>query len=462
MFSREVYEARRRVLAGRLQNGLMLFPGNGESPMNYADNAYPFRQDSTFLYYFGLSQPELAAVLDAETGQATLFGDELTLDMIVWTGYVPTVAERAERVGVPDTRPLAALREVVQAARAAGREVHYLPPYRADTALWLSELLGHAPREIAQHASVELIKVVVDQRAHKAPEEIAEIEQAVAVSVGMHEAGMRMARPGVTERAIAAEMARIASASGGRLSYPVIGTVNGQTLHNHGYPGTLASGNLYLLDAGAETELGYAGDLTSTCPVSEAFTERQQAVYQVMLNAYEAATKALAPGVPNRAVHFVAARVIFEGMKDLGIMKGDTDAALATGAHALVFPHGLGHMLGLDVHDMENLGEQYVGYGEGEARSKQFGLKSLRLARPLEPGFVLTIEPGIYFIPQLIDSWRAEGRCAEFINFAEADKWRDFSGVRSEENWLITSDGARRLGPRKPQTVEEMAAVRAG
>ena len=461
MFGREVYEARRKALAGRLGKGLLLFPGNGESPMNYADNAYSFRQDSTFLYYFGLSQPELAAMLDAETGLATLFGDELTLDMIVWTGELPTIAARAEQAGVADTRPLAALPDAVNSARATGREIHYLPPYRADTTLLLSELLGIAPREIARRASVELVRAVVDQRAHKAPEEIAEIERAVAVSVQMHQAGMRLARPGVTERSIAAEVERIANESGGRLAYPIIGTVNGQTLHNHSYPGTLAEGNLYLLDAGAETELGYAGDLTSTCPVAARFSERQRTVYEILLHAYDAAVGGLRPGVPYRDVHFIAARAIFEGMKGLGIMRGDTEEALAAGAHALVFPHGLGHMMGLDVHDMENLGEQYVGYAEGQVRSTQFGLKSLRLARPLEPGFVLTIEPGIYFIPQLIDAWRAKGHLAEFIDYDEVDRWRDFSGVRSEENYLITESGARRLGPRKPQTIEEMEAVRA-
>jgi len=379
----------------------------------------------------------------------------------VWTGELPTIAARAEQVGVVDTRPVAALGDVLQSARAAGRQIHYLPPYRAETTLLISELLGVPPRGVARGASVELIKAVTDQRAHKAPEEVAKIEQAVAVSVRMHEAGMRLARPGVTERAIAAEMERIGFEAGGRLSYPVIGTVNGQTLHNHGYPGTLAEGDLYLLDAGAETELGYAGDLTSTCPVSPAFSARQRTVYELMLRAYDASVRALGPGVPNRDVHFAAARVIFEGMKDLGIMKGDTEEALAAGAHALVFPHGIGHMMGLDVHDMENLGELYVGYGEGEVRSKQFGLKSLRLARPLEPGFVLTIEPGIYFIPQLIDAWRAQQHLTQFIDYDEADRWRDFSGVRSEENYLITETGARRLGPRKPQTVEEMEAVRA-
>jgi Xaa-Pro aminopeptidase len=325
--------------------------------------------------------------------------------------------------------------------------------------LLLAELLAMAPRDVAKNASVELIRAVVDQRAHKNEEEIAEIEKAVATSVDMHAAAIRLARPGVTERTIAAEVERIATAAGGRIGYPVIATINGQTLHNHVHPNTLSEGDLFLLDAGAETALRYAGDLTSTTPVSSGFDAQQRAVYEILLSAYDTAVAKLAPGVPNRDVHFAAARVIFDGMKQLGIMKGDTDEALAAGAHALVFPHGIGHMMGLDVHDMENLGEHYVGY-DGQPRSTQFGLKSLRLARPLEPGFVLTIEPGIYFIPQLIDEWRSHRHCAPFINYDAIDRWRDFGGMRNEENYLITADGARRLGPRKPQTTAEMDALR--
>jgi len=459
MFEREIYVRRRTSLTSRLARGIVLLPGNGESPVNYADNAYPFRQDSTFLYYFGLDQPDLAAVIDLETGDATLFGDDPSIDQIVWLGDLPTLAERAERVGVSDTRPREALAELVNTARADGRPVRYLPPYRSDTTFLLADLIGVAPRDVAMNVSVDLIRAVVDQRAHKSDEEIAEIERAVATSVDMHAAAMRMARPGVTERAIAAEVERIAAAAGGRISYAVIATVNGQTLHNHVHPNTLAEGDLFLIDAGAETALGYAGDLTSTIPVSARLDERQKVVYDIALRSYDAAVATAAPGVPNRDVHFAAARVIFEGMKDLGIMKGDTDDALAAGAHALVFPHGIGHMMGLDVHDMESLGENYVGY-DGQPRSSQFGLKSLRLARPLEPGFVITIEPGIYFIPQLIDEWRSRAHCAPFINYDEIDAWRDFGGMRNEENYLVTADGARRLGPRKPQTMEEMTALR--
>ena len=459
MFERDVYVQRRASLAARLERGIVLLPGNGESPINYADNSYPFRQDSTFLYYIGLDQPDLSAIIDLDTGDATVFGDELTIDHIIWMGDLPTIAERAERAGITLSRPRDALADAIKAARSGGRPVHFLPPYRADNMLQLAELVDIPPRDVVRSASMDLIRAVVDQRAHKSGEESDELERAVATSVDMHTAALRMARPGVTERAIAAEVERIATAAGGRIGYAVIATVDGQTLHNHVHANTLADGDLFLLDAGAETALGYVGDLTSTFPVNGRLDERQRIVYEIVLRSYDAAVAQLAPGVPNRDIHFAAARVIFEGMKDVGIMKGDTDEALVAGAHALVFPHGIGHMLGLDVHDMENLGEDIVGY-DGRPRSTQFGLKSLRLARPLEPSFAITIEPGIYFIPQLIDAWRARRHCAAFIDYNAFDAWRDFGGIRNEENYLITSNGARRLGPGKPQRLEELAAAR--
>jgi Xaa-Pro aminopeptidase len=459
MFSRATYERRRAVLQSRFDDGLLVFLGNNESPMNYADNCYPFRQDSTFLYYFGLDQPELAAVIDIDEGATVIFGDELTIDHIVWMGDLPTVAERAERVGVTDTRPRAALADVVKSAVAAGRPVRYLPPYRPDNSILLSGLLGLPLTALAENASVEFIRAVIDQRAVKSEEEIAEIEKAVETSVAMHTAAIRMARPGMRESEIAAEVERIAVAAGGRISFPVIATIHGETLHNHDHGNLLNEGDLFLLDCGAETAMGYAGDLSSTFPVSPRFDDRQLTIYKLQLAAYEAAVAALAPGIPNREVHFAAARVIAEGMKDLGLMKGNTDDALEAGAHAMFFPCGVGHMMGLDVHDMEDLGEVWVGYG-GEAKSTQFGLKSLRLARKLEPGFVVTIEPGIYFIPQLMDLWRSQNHCAEFLDFDALDRWRDFGGVRNEEDYLITAGGARRLGPAKPLTVAEVQALR--
>jgi Xaa-Pro aminopeptidase len=460
MFSRDTYTGRRTTLASRLDGGLLLFPGNHESPMNYADNCFRFRQDSSFLYYFGLDQPDLTAVIDVDAGTATIFGDELTIDHIVWMGDLPTIAERAERVGVSDTRPLSALSGMVGGALEAGRTVHFLPPYRPDTCIQISELLGFPHREARERASTKFIRAVVDQRSLKSDEEAAEIDKAVAISVAMHEAGIRMARPGMREAEIAAEVERIAVAAGGRTSFPIIATIHGETLHNHVHTNTLSAGDLFLLDCGAETALGYAGDLSSTFPVSPRFSERQRTIYDLQLVAQNVAVDALAPGVPYRDVHFAASRVIFDGLKDLGVFKGDTDEALEAGAHAMVLPCGTGHMMGLDVHDMENLGEVYVGYA-GKPKSTQFGLKSLRLARELEPGFVLTVEPGIYFIPQLMDLWRSQNHCAEFIDFDELDKWRDFGGVRNEEDFLITVDGARRLGPHKAQTVEEVEALRA-
>ncbi|HEX9886727.1 MAG TPA: aminopeptidase P family protein [Longimicrobiales bacterium] len=461
MFSSEVYQSRRGALMSRLDGGILLLPGNGESPMNYADNTYPFRQDSTFLYYFGLSQPDLAAVIDLDEGAATVFGDELTIDHIVWMGDLPTIAERAARAGVTNTRPRADLTQVVKGALDAGREVHWLPPYRADTVALLASLLSVPYADVAAGASPDFIQAVVDQRNVKAPEEVAEIERAVATSVEMHSAAIRMARPGMTEADVAAEVERIAVASGGRIAFPVIATIHGEVLHNHHHENTLSQGDLFLLDSGAETAMGYAGDLSSTFPVSPRFTERQRIIYDVQLRSFARAVELLAPGVPYRDVHFAVARVIFEGLKDVGVFRGDADEALAAGAHAIVFPHGLGHMMGLDVHDMENLGESYVGYA-GRERSTQFGTKSLRLARPLEPGFVLTVEPGIYFIPQLMDLWRSEGRHTAFIDYDELDRWRDFGGVRNEEDYLVTDTGARRLGPPKPMSVEDIEGMRAG
>lgn len=459
MFSPEIYQERRDALLSRFGGGLLLFLGHTESPMNFPDNPYPFRQDSTFLYYFGLNQPDLAAVVDVDAGATTIFGDELTIDHIVWMGDLPTIAQRAEKAGVSETRPLGDLEEIMGRAVTAGRAVHFLPPYRAETRLQLRDLLGVDPEEATEEASEELIRAVVDQRSHKKEEEVEEIERAVTTSVAMHEAAMGIARPGMLEREIAAVVEHIAMGAGGRVSYPVIGTIHGQTLHNHYYGNTLSPGDLFLLDAGAETSMGYAGDLTSTFPVSPTFEPRQQMIWELILEAYDTAVAALEPGVPNREVHFAACRVIFEGMRDLGIMRGDTEEALAAGAHALVMPHGIGHMMGLDVHDMEDLGEDYVGYA-GEERSTQFGLKSLRLARKLEPGFVLTVEPGVYFIPQLMDLWESEGKLEEFIDYEELGKWRDFGGMRNEENYLVTPEGARRLGPHKPQTVDEIEELR--
>jgi Xaa-Pro aminopeptidase len=461
MFSAATYSDRRHALMNSLDGGLVLLPGNGESPRNYLDNPYSFRQDSSFLYYFGLNQPDLVGVLDVDAGQAILFGDDLTMDAIVWMGVQPTVAERAQQVGVTRTAPLADLQTLVDEALDAGRNVHHLPPYRTDTALLLDELLDTPWRNLADTASRELIMAVAAQRNIKTAEEVAEIEKAVNTTVDMHLAAMQMVRPGLTEAQVAAVVHERALAGGGDISFPIIATINGQTLHNHHHGNTLESGQLFLLDAGAETALGYAGDMSSTIPVDPTFTERQKEIYEITLAAHEAAAGALRPGINFQEVHRLACRTIASGLKEMDFMRGDVDEAVAAGAHALFLPCGTGHLMGLDVHDMENLGEELVGYA-GEAKSTEFGLKSLRLGRELEPGFVLTIEPGIYFIPELMDLWQGEGRHTEFIDYERVQSYREFGGIRNEEDFLITEDGARLLGKPLPKTVAEVEAARAG
>ncbi len=457
MFSARTYVDRRSRLAGQLGSGLLLFLGNDESAMNYANNTYPFRQDSSLLYFFGVDRPGCAALMDLDEDRTVLFGDDLTLDDIVWTGPQPSWAELAARAGIPATAGADALAACLE--RAKDRKVHYLPPYRPEHREKLFRLLGIHPDQADARASVPLIRAVVEMRAVKSAEEIAEMERAVDVSVDMHLAAMRMARPGVRETEIAARVTEIALAAGGALAYPVIATVHGETLHNHAGRTMLESGHMFLLDAGAETASHYAGDLTSTCPVGPDFTGRQRDVYEVVLRAHLSAIDGLRPGVPFRDVHLAACRTLAEGLKDLGLMKGDAADAVEQGAHALFFQCGLGHMIGLDVHDMESLGERWVGY-EGEPKSPQFGLKSLRLARPLQPGFVLTVEPGLYFIPELIRRWERDRNFTDYINYAKLESFLDFSGIRIEENVVVTGTGHRILGKARPRTVEEIARVR--
>jgi Xaa-Pro aminopeptidase len=452
------YAERRHRLQARMGSGLLLLLGNEDSPMNYGDNTYTFRQDSTFLYFTGLDLPGFALVLDLDEGRGTLFADDPTLDDLVWTGPQPTARELAARAGLAGAEPARALEACLARAAAAGRPIHFLPPYRPEHRLRLFHLLGLQPG--AQAASVPFIQAVADLRIRKAPEEVAELERAVTTSVAMHLEAMAMARPGMKEAQIAARVTEVALAAGGGLAFPVIATVRGGVLHNHHHGNTLEAGQLFLLDAGAETAGHYAGDLSSTFPVDRAFTARQKDIHDLVLAAFLAAVGALRPGAPFKEIHFLACRTLAAGLKDLGLMRGDVDEAVALGAHALFFPCGLGHLMGLDVHDMENLGEGWVGH-EGRPRSTQFGLKSLRLARDLQEGFVLTVEPGLYFMPELTDQWRSEGRFTDFIRYDALDAWRDFGGLRIEEDFLVTPGGARRLGPPKPRTTAELEAFRA-
>jgi Xaa-Pro aminopeptidase len=460
MFPAPTYTDRRKRLAAQFKDGILLFLGNDESPMNYADNTYHFRQDSSFLYYMGVDQPGWAAMIDVEDGSTTAFANDLDLDAIVWTGVLPSVAQLAGRAGITETRPAASLAGLLAGAKAQGRAIRFLPPYRAENALRLFRMLGVHPDEAASKASVEFTRAVVDMRVRKDAGEIAEIERAVNTSVDMHVAAIKMARPGMLEAEIAARVTEVAMNAGGNLSFPVIATIHGETLHNHYHGNRLDAGRLFILDAGAEGATHYAGDLTSTFPVDRTFTKRQKDIYDVVLSGYDAGVAALAPGVNFKQAHLASARTIAEGLKTLGLMKGDLDAAVEQGAHAMFFPHGLGHMMGLDVHDMEDLGELWVGH-QGQPRSTQFGLKSLRLARPLEPGFVFTVEPGIYFIPELIDRWKADGKFRDFINYDALGDYRDFGGIRFEENYVVLEGGVRKLGKARPRSTDDVEALRA-
>lgn len=451
---------RREILKRTVGNGVLLFLGNDESPMNYRDNTYHFRQDSTFLYYWGFGRNAgIAAVIDIDNDREIIFGDELTIDSIVWTGPLPTLREQAQEVGTNETLPMQALASFLKEAVSKGRKVHYLPPYRAEHTVMLQDLLGISPAAQDAGKSLAFIKAVVNQRNYKSAEEVAEIEKAVNISYRMHLAAMKGARPGMKEYEVKALIHAAAQNSGAELSFPIISTVHGETLHNHNYNNTLEAGQMLLVDAGAELPNGYCGDISSTVPVGKRFSERQRTIYGIVYNAHYAAVDALKPGIPFKEVYYIACRTLFNGLKELGLTRGDADEAVLAGAHALFFQCGLGHMMGLDVHDMENLGEVWVGY-DGVPKSTQFGIKSLRLARPLEPGFVLTIEPGIYFIPTLIDMWSAEKRFEAYINYKEVEKWRGFGGIRNEEDYLITPEGHRILGDPVSKKIEDVEALR--
>ena len=456
MFAKETYVQRRAQLKKNVGSGVLLFLGNEEQGLNYEDNAFLYRQDSTFLYYFGISTPSLAAIIDIDNDREIIFGDELSIDYIVWMGVQPTLRDKSESVGITDVRPAAKLADYLHEAIQKGQTIHYLPPYRAEHRIKLNEWLGLPIAR--QEGSVPFIRGVVAQRNYKTAEEIEEIERACNVTADMHIAAIKAVRPGLYEYEVSAEIERVAHANGCTLSFPTIATINGQTLHNHVHHNLVKEGDLFLIDAGAELPSGYCGDMSSTVPATK-FTTRQREVYEIQNAMHLESVKALRPGIPYMEVYDLSARVLVEGTKSLGLMKGNAEDAVREGAHALFYPHGLGHMMGLDVHDMENFGEVWVGYN-GQPKSTQFGRKSQRLAIPLEPGFVFTVEPGIYFIPELIDLWKGEKKFADFINYDKVEEYRHFGGIRNEEDYLVTADGARRLGKKIPLTPEEVEAIR--
>ncbi len=469
-FSKQTYVDRRARLSKAMGSGLLLFLGNGVSSMNYRDNNYPFRQDSTFLYLFGLDYEGLAAVIDVDNNKTIIFGDELTIDDIIWTGVQPTIAEKAAEVGVTETRPMAELEKYIAQALGQKQVMHFVPMYRGYNILWLQHLLGVKVGSTAGDAytlsspvanpSLQLCYELADMRNHKSAEELAEIAKSIDTTVKMHETAMRIVRPGMHEKDINAAIMQVALSEGYFYSFPTIATCHGETLHNHGYVHTLKEGDLLLLDAGAEGNSHYAGDCTTTMPVGKDFTQRQREVYEILYNTYTKATEMIRPGITYRECHVQAWANIAEGLKGLGLMKGDPMEAAEAGAVAMFMPHGLGHMMGLDVHDMENYGEVYVGYPRGAQKDQRFGFRSLRLGRELEPGFVFTVEPGIYFIPDLIDQWRAAGKFTEFINYDKLESFKDFGGMRNEEDWQITANGASRIGRKKPNSIDEILSMK--
>lgn len=461
MFSSQTYIQRRTVLKNSLQGGLLLFLGNEETGMNYTDNTYHFRQDSTFLYYFGLDKVGLAAIIDLESGEEWIVGDEITMDDVIWAGPQPTLLAQALEVGVTQVLPKSALETKIKGSLSIGKSVHYLPPYRPEHTFKLHQLTGWALGEIPRKVSQEFVMAVINQRSYKTDEEIIEMDKAVDISAQMHLNAIKATQAGKYEYEIVGVVHGTARSGGGDLAYPIILSVNGQTLHNHYHGNRLTSGKLVLGDFGAEAVSHYAGDITRTWPVDRTFTQRQKEIYQIVLEANLNVIAALRPGITYLDCHFIAWRTVAEGLKELGLLKGDIDEMLTLGVPALFMPHGVGHMIGLDVHDMENLGEDLIGYREGMTRSSLLGLKSLRLAKELEAGFVLTVEPGLYFIPELIQQWHSQGKFLEYVNYDALKDYFDFGGVRIEDNYLITHDGARLIGAPIPKTIAEIEALRA-
>lgn len=460
MFETSVYKNRRARLKEKVKSGLVLILGNGEAPANYTDNTYKFRQDSSFLYFFGLNQPGFAGVIDIDSGDEYIFGNDVDMDDIIWMGPQPSVKDMAARVGVSKTAPFARLADCMKTAISQGRRIHFLLPYRFRNMLLLEELLGIRPALVKNYASLELIKAVVDLRSVKEPCEIEEITKACNIGYEMHTAAMRNCKPGVKEQYIAGLIEGIAASYGSMVSFPVILSQNGETLHNHDHSQILQEGRMMLTDAGAEEVSHYCSDFTRTVPVGGKFLTRQKEVYNIVLAANNKAIEIAKPGVTYQYVHLEVCKVLAQGLKDLGLMKGDVNEAVAAGAHALFMPHGLGHMMGLDVHDMEDLGQIYVGYDDETRPIDQFGTSSLRMGRRLQEGFVITDEPGCYFIPALIDQWRAQGMHKEFLNYDKIETFKDFGGIRLEDDILIIPGGSRFLGDKRtPITVEEVEEI---
>ena len=457
LFSKSTYVERRNELKKLVGSGLIVLFGNNDSPANYPSNTYKFRQDSSFLYYFGLHRNGLVGVIDVDNDREYLVGDEIDIEDIVWYGSVTSVAEMAEMTGVARTAAMRELPAIVESAKAQGEEVHFLPPYRHDNQIQIMDLLGIHPSQQKAAASLKLIAAVVKMRTTKTEEEIAELERAAEIGYEMHTTAMRLCRPGITEQYIGGMVDGIANAYGCMVSFQTIATQHGEVMHGNPSTAKLEAGRLMLVDAGAETNENYCSDNTRTTPVSGVFTQKQKDIYNIVVECHDHVLEVAKPGVKWWDVHFAVCRIITERLQQLGLMKGDVEESLKAGAHAMFLPHGLGHSMGMDVHDMEGLGQVYVGFDNEVRPSTQFGTNALRFGRRLQKGFVVTDEPGIYFIPALIDDWKKNGTNAQFLNFDKIDEYRDFGGIRIEDDVLITDEGCRFIGSKRiPYHVEDV------
>lgn len=457
MFSKEIYTNRRNQLKTKIKKGILLFLGTGDAAINYPGNQYRYRQDSTFNYFFGLSEPDLAAIIDLESGEEIIFGNDVDIDDIIWMGPQPMLKDKATSVGISKTLPFSELEQYIGASVNKGRKIHFLPPYRYRNMIQINKMLSIPFEKIKESASVEFIKGVVSLRLIKEDCEIAEIEKACNIGYTMHYTAMKMAKLGMIEQELVGVMEGIAISEGLMPSFPIILSQNGETLHNHSHHQPLTEGRLLVIDAGAETNSNYVSDFTRTIPSSGKFTQKQKDVYTIVSEANNLVLDMAKPGITYTSVHQAMSRLMAQGLVNIGLMKGDVDEIVANGAHSLFMPHGLGHNMGMDVHDMEDFGENYVGYDDKYKRATQFGLGSLRMGKMLEVGHVITDEPGIYFIPALIEKWKKEGINTQFINFNKLESYYDFGGIRLEDDLLITNKGCRLLGAKRlPITVESV------
>ena len=465
MFDTATYIRRRNELKKLVKEGIILLFGNNESPANFPNNGYyPFRQDSSFLYYFGLQRDGLVGVIDIDNDRDILIGNDIDIEDIVWYGSVESMDEMRQRCGAHETMPMKALKTICNEALGKHRKIHFLPPYRHDIKILIFDLLGIHPSQQKDAAGMDLIRAVVKMRSTKEEQEIEELERAAVIGYKMHTTAMRLTKPGVTEKFVSGQVDGIAHSYGSMVSFPTIYTQHGEILHGAPSMNILEEGRLVLCDAGAETINNYCSDNTRTMPVNGKFTQQQLEIYSIVEACHDHALKIAKPGMKYADVHFAVCRLMFDRLKELGLAKGDTEEAVKAGAHAIFLPHGLGHMMGMDVHDMENLDQINVGFDE-EIRPnlEQFGTNCLRMGRRLEAGFVVTDEPGIYFIPALIDAWKAKGHCKNFLNFDKLEAYKDFGGIRIEDDLLITKDGCRFIGkdriPYHPKDIEAFMAA---